>query len=163
MSASTWSSTLIWIGHAAGKFACHWRADRKCYRTTWLWPGWYHNQSIWAHEMGHAFGLQHSSVGNGNGYGNMWDVMSVDGPCRTEPGYGRIGQHPIAYQKDILGWIPAERIFVAAPDSQATITLEQTAAPAPGNFLLARIPIRDRLVESARRMGDGKRPALLHR
>ena len=56
-------------------------------------------------------------------------------------------QHPIAYQKDILGWIPAERIFVAEPDSQATITLEQTAAPAAAltasNYLLARIPIRD--------------------
>ena len=115
----------------------------KCFRTTWLWPGWYHNQSIWAHEMGHTFGLNHSSVGNGNGYGNMWDVMSVDGPCRTEPPYGRIGQHPIAYQKDILGWIPAERIFVAEPDSQATITLEQTAAPEPGNYVLARIPIRE--------------------
>jgi hypothetical protein len=115
----------------------------RCYRTTWLWPGWYHNQSIWAHEMGHTFGLQHSSVGNGNGYGNMWDVMSVDGPCRTEPPYGRIGQHPIAYQKDILGWIPAERIFVAGPDSQATITLEQTAAPAGNDYLLAQIPIRE--------------------
>jgi hypothetical protein len=115
----------------------------RCFRTTWLWPGWYHNQSIWAHEMGHTFGLQHSSAGNGNGYGNMWDVMSVDGPCRTEPGYGRIGQHPIAYQKNILGWIPAERIFAAEPDSQATIALEQTAVPATGNYLLARIPIRD--------------------
>jgi len=117
--------------------------NSRCYRTTWLWPGWYHNQSIWAHEMGHTFGLQHSSVGSGNGYGNMWDVMSVDGPCRTEPGYGRIGQHLIAYQKNILGWIPADRIFVAKPDSKATITLEQTAVPAAGNYLLARIPIHD--------------------
>ena len=73
-------------------------------------------------------------------YGNMWDVMSVDGPCRTEPGYGRIGQHPIAYQKDILGWIPAERIFVAWPDSQTTITLEQPALPASSDYLLARNP-----------------------
>ncbi len=117
------------------------RDGSKCYRTAWFWPDWYHNQSIWAHEMGHAFGLQHSAVGNGNGYGNMWDVMSVDGPCQTAPGYGRIGQHPSAYQKDVLGWIPAEHIFVAAPNSQATITLEQMAAPEPGNFLLAQIPI----------------------
>ena len=132
----------------------------RCFRTTWLWPGWYHNQSIWVHEMGHTFGLQHSSVGNGNGYGNMWDVMSVDGPCRTEPGYGRIGQHPIAYQKDILGWIPAQRIFVAGPDSQATITLEQTALLASSGYLLARIPINDSsvgkhyyTVEARRRTG----------
>ena len=132
----------------------------RCFRTTWLWPGWYHNQSIWAHEMGHTFGLQHSSIGNGNGYGNMWDVMSVDGPCRTEPGYGRIGQHPIAYQKDILGWIPAQRIFVAGPDSQATITLEQTALAASSGYLLARIPIngssagrRYYTVEARRRTG----------
>jgi len=132
----------------------------KCYRTTWLWPGWYHNQSIWAHEMGHTFGLKHSSVGSGNGYGNMWDVMSVDGPCRSEPATGRIGQHPIAYQKDILGWISMERIFVAKADSQATITLEQMAAPGPDNYLLARIPIRDAgagdryyTVEARRRTG----------
>jgi len=126
----------------------------KCYRATWLWPGWYHNQAIWAHEMGHTFGLKHSSVGSGNGYGNgygnMWDVMSVDGPCRTEPPYGRIGQHPIAYQKDILGWIPAERIFGAKPDSQATITLEQTAAPATRGYLLAQIPIGDLSVGAGR-------------
>ncbi len=129
----------------------------RCFRTTWLWPGWYHNQSIWAHEMGHTFGLQHSSVGNGNGYGNMWDVMSVDGPCRTEPGYGRIGQHPIAYQKDILGWIPAERIFVAGPDSQATITLEQTAALAGIERLSAGANLQ---INGTASVG---RPALLHR
>ncbi|MDQ1301383.1 MAG: hypothetical protein QG637_1304 [Chloroflexota bacterium] len=120
------------------------RGGSRCYRTAWFWPDWYHNQSIWAHEMGHAFGLQHSSVGEGNGYGNMWDVMSVDGPCRTETPFGRIGQHPIAYQKDVLGWLPTDRIFVAEGDSQATITLAQmaqTALPAPGNYLLARIPI----------------------
>jgi hypothetical protein len=66
----------------------------------------------------------------------------VDGTCRTEPGYGRIGQHSIAYQKDVLGWIPADRIFVAEPEGQATITLEQTGAPGPDNYLLAQIPIR---------------------
>jgi M6 family metalloprotease-like protein len=114
----------------------------QCYRTTWFWPDWYHHHSIWAHEMGHAFGLQHSSVGEGNGYGNMWDVMSVDGPCRTETAFGRIGQHPIAYQKDSLGWIPADRVFTVERGGQATITLEQMAQPGPDNYLLARIPIR---------------------
>jgi hypothetical protein len=112
-----------------------------CLRTTWQWPAWYRHQSIWAHEMGHAFGLQHSGVGGDNAYGSLWDVMSVDGPCRGEPGYGRIGQHPIAYQKDVLGWLSADRSFMAGPDSQATITLEQMAAPGPGNYLLARISI----------------------
>ena len=130
----------------------------KCFRTAWFWPEWYHNQSIWAHEMGHAFGLQHSSVGKGNGYGNMWDVMSVDGPCRTESRYGRIGQHPSAYQKDALGWLPADRIFVAQPDNQATITLEQTAEPGPDNYLLAQIPIRtDQSERGSGRMGEGRR------
>lgn len=111
----------------------------RCLPTTWQWPAWYRSQSAWAHEMGHAFGLQHSGVGGGNEYGNLWDVMSVDGPCHTEGGYGRIGQHPIAYQKERPGWLPVERIFAAAADGQATITLEQMAAPGPGNFLLARI------------------------
>jgi hypothetical protein len=131
-----------------------------CHRITWLWPGGYRDQSIWAHEMGHTFGLQHSSVGEGNGYGNMWDVMSVDGPCRTETPYGRIGQHPIAYQKDALGWLPAERIFVAAGDSQATIAMEQTALPTAGNYLLARISVaelaRSETGQSKEETGQGK-------
>lgn len=135
--------------------------ESKCYRTTWFWPDWYRHHSIWAHETGHAFGLQHSAVGNGNSYGNMWDVMSVDGPCRTESGYGRIGQHPNAFQKDALGWIPAERIFTTERAGQTTITLAQTAMPEADGYLLARVPIRtgeDTLrryytVEARRRIG----------
>ena len=61
MSVLTWSSTPTWISHAGPRSAWSCESGSKCYRTAWFWPDWYHNQSIWAHEMGHAFGLQHSA------------------------------------------------------------------------------------------------------
>ena len=43
---------------------------------TWL-PEWTHEkQDTWAHEMGHAFGLQHSSGPYDETYDSEWDVMS---------------------------------------------------------------------------------------
>jgi len=137
-----------------GKACLNLTGETVCYQTTWLWPRWYHNQSIWAHEMGHAFGLQHSSAGSG--YENVWDVMSVDGSCRVETRYGRIGQHPSAFQKDLLKWIPEGRVFTAGSESQRTITLEQIAMPKSDGYLLARIPIRigEGQGESA---GEGRR------
>ncbi len=111
------------------------------WRATWL-PLWAHEkQDTWAHEMGHGLGLQHSSGPYDETYDSDWDVMSGGESLDPYPGYGTLGVHTIAYHKDFLGWIPADRKYVAAPDSTQTITLERLAQPGAEGYLLAQIPI----------------------
>ena len=114
----------------------------KCWPMTWEPPWGYSDITVISHEMGHAFGLPHSSGQYGQTYDNQWDVMS-DGwsNCSnsTDATYGCLGQHTISYHKDKLGWIPAAKKFTAT--GNATITLEQLALPQTGNYLMAQIPI----------------------
>ena len=118
---------------------------------TWL-PDWAHeNQETWAHEMGHAAGLLHSSGPYGQDdplysdttYDSQWDVMSGGRSLFPYPGYGYLGVHTIAYHKDFLGWIPAGRKYVAPRNSTRTITLERLAQPGSEGYLMAEIPIGD--------------------
>ena len=123
--------------------------QRRGWGTTWL-PEWAHdNQKTWAHEMGHGFGLLHSSGPYGQDgpsfspstYGSDWDVMSGGRSLDPYPGYGYLGVHTIAYHKDFLGWIPPDRKYTAAPNSTRTITLERLAQPSEESYLMAQIPI----------------------
>ena len=101
--------------------------------------------SIVAHEMGHAFGLLHSSGPYDETYDSEWDVMSGGGLCsfRLIPEYGYLGVHTIAYHKDFLGWIPPARKYVAPRNSTRRITLERLAQPGAEGYLMAQIPIGD--------------------
>jgi len=114
----------------------------KCWPMTWEPPWGYADITVISHEMGHAFGLPHSSGQYGQTYDNQWDVMS-DGWANcsnsTDATYGCLGQHTVSYHKDKLGWIPAGQKFTAS--GNATITLEQLALPQTGNYLMAQIPI----------------------
>ena len=106
--------------------------------------------ATWAHEMGHTFGLLHSSGPYGQDdppfsattYDSRWDVMSRS--CALpDPEYGCVGVHTIAYHKDFLGWIPPARKYVAPRNSTRTIILERLAQPGSEGYLLAQIPIGD--------------------
>ncbi|RIK17706.1 MAG: hypothetical protein DCC51_12070, partial [Anaerolineae bacterium] len=80
------------------------------WRTSWLPPWAVNNISVIAHEMGHGFGLPHSSGDYDATYDSPWDVMSADrANCskNKDPIYGCIPQGTIGYHKDLLGWIPA--------------------------------------------------------
>ncbi len=114
----------------------------KCWPMTWEPPWGYSAITVISHEMGHAFGLPHSSGAYGQTYDNQWDVMS-DGWANcsrsTHATYGCLGQQTIAYHKDKLGWIPAAKKYYASGD--ATITLERLAVPTAGNYLMAQISI----------------------
>ena len=116
----------------------------KNYGVTWLtWPGSEY-QDVWAHEMGHAFGLPHSSGPYNETYDSDWDVMSRGAffSYHYHPGYGgSLGVHTIAYHKDFLGWIPPDRKYVALPNSRRTITLDRLAQPNDEGYLMAQIPI----------------------
>ena len=104
-----------------------------------------HDQQTVAHEMGHAFGLLHSSGPYDGTYDSGWDVVSGGGSYAHAQSdeFGEVGVHTIAYHKDYLGWIPADRKYVAAPNTTRTITLERLAKPGAEGYLMAQIPIGD--------------------
>ncbi|MEP7285347.1 MAG: hypothetical protein ABI947_06235 [Chloroflexota bacterium] len=116
----------------------------KSYRMTWMPPWGFNTQSVVGHEMGHGFGLPHSSGPYGQVYDSNWDIMSWGGrSCQVnDPTYGCVGTGTIAYDHDILGWIPAARKFSADVGTSTVITLERLELPgANSNYLMAKIPI----------------------
>jgi M6 family metalloprotease-like protein len=116
----------------------------KVWSITWEPPWGYDDITVIAHEMGHGFGLPHSSGSYGQTYDNQWDVMSDtwSNCSRSEDlTYGCLGQQTITYHKDMLGWIPAGKKYLVGQNSQTNLTMEQLALPATGNYLMVQIPI----------------------
>ena len=115
----------------------------KLWYTTWEPPWGYDDITVIAHEMGHGFGLPHSSGEYGKTYDNQWDVMSdtwTNCVRSTDPTFGCLGQHTNAYHKDKEGWLGG-RLLNVPLYSSATITLEQLAKPQTADYLAARVPI----------------------
>ena len=113
----------------------------RCYSMTWLWPPASTKPAKVVHEIGHTFGLQHSSAGIGEIYGNLWDAMSATPSREADQTVGSFAPHVIAYDKEMLGWIPADRKLVAAAQGTATIELAALANSTAQGYLLAQIPI----------------------
>lgn len=118
----------------------------KAWTLTWEPPWGYSNITVISHEMGHAFGLPHSSGAYGQTYDNQWDVMSDTwSNCinSSDPTYGCLGQHTISYHKDRLGWIPANQKYTVNDQNYASVTLEQLSLPQTSNYKMVQIPIND--------------------
>ncbi len=116
---------------------------RQTYRVTWVCPGYASSHQIFSHEIGHSFGLTHSEDAQGSEYGNNWDVMSNAAYCAPSTPLGTLAQQPIAYDKDVLGWIAPRDKYMARGPGTVTIqldNLEQLRANSPG-YLLAEIPL----------------------
>ena len=114
----------------------------KSWYTTWEPPWGYSSICVIAHEMGHGFGLPHSSGAYGQTYDNVWDVMSdtwTNCTNSTDPTYGCLGQHTISYHKDKLGWIPTSQKYNA--EESNTITIDHLALPSTSNYRMVQIPI----------------------
>ena len=132
--------------------------EARVYGMTWLWPSAYAKQRTVAHELGHTFGLHHSFAGHDAIYGNRWDAMSGISGCATDPAYGDLSPHIIAYDKDQIGWLPADRKFSVPAQGVATIELGALADLASSGYLLAVVPITNSpghfyTVEARRRTG----------
>jgi M6 family metalloprotease-like protein len=111
----------------------------KTYGVTWMpssiitheWFGPY-----FGHEMGHAFGLDHSGS---TAEGAYWDA---DGMTNYTEEYGRVRGHYNIYHKAMLGWIPPQRQYTATTGTSRGIFIERSALPsANGTYLLAQVPI----------------------
>lgn len=120
----------------------------KTWSVTWEPPWAYEDISVIQHEMGHGFGLPHSSGNYGATYDNAWDVMSKDRyncAAATHATYGCVAQHTISYHKDKLGWIAAGDKFTLNLGSKAAVVLERLALPtdttSDNNLKMVQIPI----------------------
>lgn len=119
----------------------------KTYGVTWD-PPWAHNIAVFAHEMGHSFGLPHSGWVY-DPYDSPWDVMSnsyVGGGdvCGTyySMNLGNtweivcyIPQQTIAIYKDQLGWIDPQYKTTVNPNQAGVFTVEALSVNPPAGAL----------------------------
>ena len=128
-----------------GPSACggEWEIDkdgvRRPYGCVWI-PSLVFEVCTLAHEMGHGFGMRHSSGPYGRLYDSAWDVMSDPADYRQPSPH--FPMHPIAYHKDSVGWIDPGRKLVVTPGTSQTIFIERLAQPISStDYLLVVIPI----------------------
>lgn len=99
---------------------------------------------ILVHEMGHGFGLPHSSGPYGATYDSTWDVMSMSGGshCYLDAvKFGCAGQHTIAVHKEWLGWLEAGQVLTLANNTSAEVLLQRLAQPAGNGAMMIKAPI----------------------
>jgi M6 family metalloprotease-like protein len=98
-------------------------SSSRVYGATWIGSSGLISHSLHAHEMGHAFGLPHSTgrrVCPPYCYDSSWDVMSRGASAAFDPRFGTIAPHTIAYHKDLLGWVaPTQKISVNPGDAKS--------------------------------------------
>lgn len=110
---------------------------QKNWSVTWLLPWAFTNIVGTEHEMGHGFGLPHSSGNYGQVYDNQWDVMSdmwSNCPNSTYPPFGCLGQHTITEYKGLLGWLSFWSEWHTGR-GQGVVELSRLALPPPGTLL----------------------------
>ena len=118
----------------------------KSYDATWMSPGGWGNQDVLGQEMGHGFGLPHSSGPYTATYDSQWDVQSAGGTCDVpDADFNCLGVHTVSVHKDALGWIDAADIYNADASDDQEVFIERLADPTdlanPDVYLGAQIPI----------------------
>jgi M6 family metalloprotease-like protein len=116
--------------------------EPRLFGVTWM-PTWV-SQSTYGHEIGHTFGLPHSSGPYDATYDSRWDVMSNGNTLWDPELQTTIGQHTIGYHRDLLGWIPADRRWSAeAFGAVETVSLEFWNQTGGAGWSLLEVPLRD--------------------
>ena len=119
----------------------------------------YRNQSVFAHEMGHAYGFPHSSSANscsnkGFCYDSEWDVMSRDfgtGELSNEFSLSPIGT--ISYHKTLAGWL-AGRLYTMDKVETKTFEITPLSRQNTNRTALVRVPVRGVPTDRIGRGGD---------
>ena len=96
--------------------------------------------ALYSHEVGHAFGLPHSSGMYGATYDSQWDVMSGGGcGCNPLPPYRNPAAHTIGFHKDVCGWANVAQV----PDTAVNevVVVERLAQPIGTGPVTVKIPV----------------------
>jgi M6 family metalloprotease-like protein len=114
-------------------------------RAAWMPPWGYENQNVLAHEVGHGFGLPHSSGPYNTAYDSPWDVMSAWPACgaHRDPTYGCVAVETISHHRNLLGWVASDRLYNATRGTNRNITLERLGQPTnpSGSYLMVVVPL----------------------
>jgi M6 family metalloprotease-like protein len=96
--------------------------------------------NLLAHEMGHAFGMDHSAGPYSTSYDSRWDQMSGGNNWTVpHPTFGALPTHTNGYHRSAVGWMPNTRILEAYPGTNQTIKIQRTSSPGSAGFAMARI------------------------
>jgi M6 family metalloprotease-like protein len=96
---------------------------------------------LFAHEMGHTFGFDHSSGPYDTPYDSNYDQMSRGGTNHYDAKVGYMSQETNAYHRAAVGWIPDKRNLFVLPGADTTVRIERLSKPTSAGYLIARIPL----------------------
>jgi hypothetical protein len=116
--------------------------ELKFYRATLMSLFGWHNQDVVAHEMGHSFGLPHSSGPYGPYLDSNWDVMSGIYACKNpDEEYRCHGPQTISFYKYAIGWIDPSKTYIASADQKQNVFIKYLTDSKSHGYSMALVPI----------------------
>ncbi|NOG52289.1 MAG: hypothetical protein HND48_24760 [Chloroflexi bacterium] len=112
-------------------------------RVAWL-PLWaLKDQTYFAHEMGHGYGMPHSNNSDGDTdlYDNPWDVMSDAFYNYSVSPYGYLATPSNLWYLRQIGLLPAGEVYTLPNNRAETLVIDDWLASESGSYSAIFIPI----------------------